>query len=183
MLGSQVTRHGPCKAHLMNMQKQTLQPARLALVAAAILAANLVHTTASAQDALKTTTNAWTAPARAARKENPLPANEKTIAQGRELFTAACLPCHGPAGKGDGSAAASLERNGVKIRPGNLSDPQMRHQPDGEIFWKVTEGNSPMPSFGQALTEEQRWQIVNYVRTLAPPMMAATTTTKNGGNP
>lgn len=110
----------------------------------------------------------WVMPARKARKQNPIPADDKSIVLGKELFIASCLPCHGPAGKGDGTAAPSLERNGVKIRPGNLSDPKMWQQTDGAIFWKISEGNSPMPSFAEALTEDQRWQIVNYVRTLAP---------------
>ena len=78
-----------------------------------------------------------------------------------------CLPCHGPEGRGDGPAAGTLERNGVKVRPGNLSSPKMLEQSDGAIFWKASEGRSPMPSFQETLTEEQRWQIVSYVRTLA----------------
>ncbi len=36
------------------------------------------------------------------------------------------------------------------------------------IFWKISEGNSPMPAFQEAFSDEQRWDIVNYVRTLAP---------------
>lgn len=114
-------------------------------------------------DAPKNGTNVWTAPARAARKPNPVPADDPSRARGRELFTAACLPCHGPLGKGDGPAAASLER-----KPGNLSDPRMWQQTDGAIFWKISEGNSPMPAFQEAYSEAQRWDIVNYVRTLAP---------------
>ncbi|MBI3851196.1 MAG: cytochrome c [Verrucomicrobia bacterium] len=156
----------------MNVQNKSFQYMKLAVSVVAIVVASLVLTTASAQDALKTATNTWTAPARAARKVNPIPANEQTVAQGKQLFIAACLACHGPAGKGDGPAAVSLERNGVKIRPGNLSDPRMRQQPDGAIFWKISEGNSPMPTFGEALTEEQRWLVVTYVRTLAPQTMA-----------
>ena len=115
------------------------------------------------QEASKSSTNVWTAPSRAARKENPTPADDKSRARGKELFTAGCLPCHGPSGRGDGPAAASLER-----KPGNLSDPKMSLQSDGSIFWKISEGNSPMPSFQEAFSEEQRWDIVNYVRTLAP---------------
>ena len=137
------------------------------LLMAGLLASGLIALTAVAQTASKAA-DEWAAPSRAARKGNPIPADDKSIAQGKELFIASCLPCHGPAGKGDGPAAVSLERDGVKIRPGNLSDPKMWQQTDGAIFWKISEGNSPMPAFGEALTEEQRWQIVAYVRTLAP---------------
>ncbi len=115
------------------------------------------------QEVSKSTTNVWTAPSRAARKENPTPADDKSRARGKELFTAGCLPCHGPSGRGDGPAAASLER-----KPGNLSDPKMWQQTDGAIFWKISEGNSPMPAFQEAFSDAQRWDIVNYVRTLAP---------------
>ncbi|HEY0455658.1 MAG TPA: c-type cytochrome [Verrucomicrobiae bacterium] len=110
----------------------------------------------------------WVVPPRAARKENPVPSNTATLAEGKEFFIAGCLPCHGPAGKGDGPASATLERDGKPIKPGNLSDPKLWEQPDGAIFWKLSEGKTPMPSFAEAFTEEQRWKIVNYVRTLSP---------------
>ena len=110
----------------------------------------------------------WVAPARAVRKANPIPAEAKSVAQGRELFTAGCFPCHGPAGKGDGPAAATLENDGKPVLPGNLSDPKLWQQSDGALFWKISEGKSPMPAFQESFSEEQRWQIVNYMRTLAP---------------
>ncbi len=110
----------------------------------------------------------WIAPGRAARKENPVVTDPKSLTAGKELYTAGCLPCHGAAGKGDGAAAAILERNGIPIRPGNLSDPKLWQQSDGTIFWKISEGKNPMPAFQESFTEEQRWQIVTYVRTLAP---------------
>ena len=95
-------------------------------------------------------------------------ADAQSLSKGKELYTAGCMPCHGPAGKGDGSAAALLERNGAPIRPGNLSDPKLWQQSDGTLFWKISEGKTPMPAFQEAFSEEQRWQIVTYVRTLAP---------------
>jgi len=131
-----------------------------------------------AQEAPKSGTNVWMAPARAARKQNPTPADEKSIARGKELFTVGCLPCHGPSGRGDGPAAASLER-----KPGNLSDSKMWQQTDGAIFWKMSAGNAPMPAFQEAFSEEQRWDIVNYVRTLAPKETNNKHTAQSGGNP
>jgi len=120
----------------------------------------------------------WSAPARASRKNNPIPADQKSIAQGKEYFAAACLPCHGPSGRGDGPAAATLERNGVRIRPGNLSDPKMWSQTDGALFWKISEGNSPMPAFQETYSEQQRWHIINYLRTLAPSPLSPTPITQ-----
>jgi len=113
-------------------------------------------------------TNGWTAPARAARKENPVVSDAKSIAQGKELYAMNCVPCHGATGAGDGSAAAILERNGVPVRPGNLTDSKLRQETDGGLFWKITEGNTPMPSWAETLSEEQRWALINYVRTLPP---------------
>ena len=123
---------------------------------------------AFAADTAKKADEPWTAPPRAARKENPAGTSATSLTQGKELYVAACLPCHGTAGKGDGVAAATLERNGTPVRPGNLSDPKLWQQSDGTIFWKISEGRTPMPAFQEALSEEQRWQIVTYVRTLAP---------------
>ncbi len=119
--------------------------------------------TLSAQDVVaKVAQPPWIAPDWAARKANPLPADEKSLAAGKALFMSTCVPCHGPQGNGDGAAAPFLEK-----KPGVLSDSKMWLQSDGAIFWKIGEGSTPMPSFKEAITEEQRWQIVNFVRTLA----------------
>ena len=128
------------------------------------------------------TNEVWEAPARAARKPNPVPADTKSLAQGKQLYVAACLPCHGLAGKGDGPAAATLERNGVRVRPGNLSDPKLWVETDGALFWKLTEGKTPMPAWAETLSEEQRWLIVNYIRTLSPKPDNNHVIAKIGGN-
>ncbi len=60
------------------------------------------------------------------------------------------------------------------VKPADFTDPHMiGEMPEGEIFWKISEGRRPMPSFKKQLTEEQRWQLVNYLRTLAPKPAAA----------
>ena len=134
---------------------------------AALAPCGVVFLAVHADDAVKKPEEPWTAPPRAARKDNPVPADAKAVAAGKELYLSACFPCHGLAGKGDGSAAALLERDGVPIRPGNLSDSKLWKQSDGALFWKISEGKTPMPSFQETYTEEQRWQLVDYVRTLA----------------
>lgn len=126
-----------------------------------------------AEDAPKNATNVWSAPARAARKLNPIPTDTQSVAKGKDLFVTACVPCHGPAGQGNGPAAASLER-----KPANLADAKLWSETDGALFWKVTEGNTPMPSFREAFSDDQRWQVINYVRTLAPKDKDQTTVTK-----
>lgn len=104
----------------------------------------------------------WKAPARAARKKNPIPVDAKSIETGRAVYAAQCLSCHGPAGKGDGPAAKDLNP-----KPRNLSDPAIQQQTDGSMFWKITEGKTPMPTFEKLIAEENRWNVINYVRTLA----------------
>jgi mono/diheme cytochrome c family protein len=152
----------------MNNTDPNKKTHRLQFVLAATLSLTAFGFSSGIAQAQEASKAAWTAPARAARKENPVPADAKSIEQGKSFFNMACFPCHGASGKGDGPSGSTLERNGVKIRPGNLADPKMWSQSDGAIFWKISEGNSPMPTFAQTFTEEQRWQIVDYVRTLAP---------------
>jgi len=107
--------------------------------------------------------NEWKAPERAARRKNPIPSDANSIAVGKVVYAKECFSCHGATGKGDGPAAAALEKS-----PGNLSDPKMWEQTDGALFWKITTGRKPMASYENLLTEEQRWHVINYTRTLAP---------------
>lgn len=107
--------------------------------------------------------NEWKAPERAARRKNPVPADAKSIAEGKTLYTAQCFACHGATGKGNGPAAQDLSK-----APGDLTSAKVQQQTDGELFWKITEGRKPMPNFDTKLTDQQRWAVVNYLRTLAP---------------
>lgn len=104
---------------------------------------------------------AWEAPARAARKTNPVVADEASLASGKAVFAKECLQCHGASGKGDGPAAKDL-----KVKPKNLDDEAVGKQSDGALFWKLTEGRAPMPSYDKTLSETERWQVIRYVRTL-----------------
>ncbi len=112
--------------------------------------------------------DAWLAPPTAAQKENPVSTDRFSLAAGKKLYALACAACHGDKGKGDGSAAAALTP-----KPKDFSDPKIWDQSDGALFWKISEGKTPMPPFGTALTDEQRWTLVNYLRTLAPKPAAA----------
>jgi mono/diheme cytochrome c family protein len=102
---------------------------------------------------------AWTAPAGAAAKKNPVPANAASIGRGKTVYTARCASCHGSSGKGDGPAAKDFKES-----PGDMT--KLGGQSDGAIFWKITEGKKPMPPFATKLSEQQRWDVINYLRTL-----------------
>jgi mono/diheme cytochrome c family protein len=95
--------------------------------------------------------------------KNPVPADATSIAAGKKIYLANCLACHGAAGKGDGPAAIACNPH-----PKDLSDPKIASQADGELFWKITEGKKPMPSYRKLLPENDRWTVIDYIRTLAP---------------
>lgn len=104
----------------------------------------------------------WVAPAEADTLTNTIPeADEAVLAEGQMMWTSMCFLCHGDTGKGDGLQAASLSKP-----PADLTSPQVQRQSDGALFWKITTGNDPMLAFDY-YTEEQRWQLVHYIRSLA----------------
>lgn len=106
----------------------------------------------------------WIAPARAAKKQNPIAADAKSLDLGKKLFERDCASCHGAKGLGDGPKAGELEK-----RPASFADPSIWDQSDGAFFWKITEGKAPMPSEKTLMTEDERWHVINYMHTLAPP--------------
>jgi mono/diheme cytochrome c family protein len=67
------------------------------------------------------------------------------------------IPCCG-----DGPDAADLG-----IDPAKLSDPAIRVETAGELFWKITVGKKPMPNYGTRLSPADRWNVINYLRSLA----------------
>ncbi len=104
----------------------------------------------------------WMAPGVEKQKKNPIAANESSRGAGQKIYLKRCAACHGNAGNGDGPDAADLG-----IHPAKLSDPAVREQTDGELFWKITVGKKPMPSYGSRLSATDRWNVINYLRTLS----------------
>ena len=103
----------------------------------------------------------WTAPTAEARKKNPVAVNDSSLAAGQKIYLKRCAECHGKTGNGDGPDAADLG-----IHPAKLSNPAIQRQTDGELFWKITVGKKPMPNYGTRLSATDRWNVVNYLRTL-----------------
>ena len=104
----------------------------------------------------------WIAPAAQAQMKNPLAVNESPLGAGQKIYRKRCIGCHGKTGNGDGPDAVDLG-----IHPAKLSDPGMRAETDGALFWKITVGKKPMPNYNTRLSPTDRWNVINYLRTLA----------------
>jgi len=102
----------------------------------------------------------WKAPKDADKMVNPLIGDEASAKKGKKIYTQMCVICHGAKGKGDGVAGASLTP-----KPADFTSDIIQAESDGAIFWKITEGKAPMAGYKELLTETQRWELVNYIRT------------------
>ena len=103
----------------------------------------------------------WTAPATAEKEKNPIASDAASIEAGKTIYKKSCYDCHGKKGKGDGPKSAELDKN-----PQDFTKDVFQKQSDGVLFWKITEGRKPMPSFKHDLNKDQRWQVINYIRTM-----------------
>jgi mono/diheme cytochrome c family protein len=110
----------------------------------------------------KAQSNKWIAPKEADNVKNPLAGNTEILKYAKVVYTTYCGPCHGDKGKGDGVAAS-----GLATKPADHSSDYVQKQTDGALYWMITEGRNPMPTYKTALTDNQRWELVNYIRTLA----------------
>lgn len=102
--------------------------------------------------------------AEAAKLKNPVAANPASIAAGKQLYEDKCAPCHGPGGKGDGTAVGAE----YGTRPADLTTPALKHgATDGELFHNIGEGIPPnynMAPWADQITDEQIWHIVNFLQ-------------------
>lgn len=111
---------------------------------------------------------------------DPIPPDDRSLASGEEVYTTYCASCHGETGRGDGPA-------GLRLVP-RPADLRIHSQPgvhlDGEMFYWVSYGfpNSAMPAWKDVLTEEQRWDVINYIRATFGTTAVPPTTTPSGGS-
>ena len=120
-----------------------------------------------AQEDLSTAT--WDLPEDADKTKNPVAATPESIAKGKELYLAQdkgnCVFCHGETGAGNEANLARLRR-----KPADITNAErMSAMTDGEVFWKITKGIPRIMPAGERKmpAAEDRWHVVNYVRTLA----------------
>ncbi len=103
----------------------------------------------------------WVAPEEANAKESIYePGDADAIDKGKALYATICFLCHGDQGKGDGLQAPALAKS-----PADFNSEQVQQQTDGELFWKITNGNDVMLSFAY-FTEDERWQLISYIRAM-----------------
>jgi mono/diheme cytochrome c family protein len=95
------------------------------------------------------------------REQNPLQPTSENLAHGKVLFETVCAPCHGQLGKGDGSVVHLLAH-----KPANLLTGVSTNLPDGYVFGYIRNGGIWMPSYDDAMSATERWQIVLYMRDL-----------------
>ncbi len=107
----------------------------------------------------------WNVPPEAKTLANPLPQDPSFIAAGKAVYQEKCANCHGDTGNGKGSEAWKY-----KVKPADFTDTDvMKKMTDGELYWKITVGRKPMPSFEKKLSEDERWVLVDYIRTFSQP--------------
>jgi mono/diheme cytochrome c family protein len=98
---------------------------------------------------------------------NPVPADEVSLERGRLLFAQNCVQCHGPNGEGNGIIGGA-----IMWPPANLTSPVVQTKADGALFLTISngikggDGQIHMPALNENLNVRDRWDVVNYLRTL-----------------
>jgi mono/diheme cytochrome c family protein len=128
--------------------------ARMSIAILSVLAILLFHT-AQAQK------KPWIVPKEFVNMSSPVVPSDSILKAGKVLYLSNCTPCHGRKGNGEGPANASLSPY-----PANHTAISMLKETDGTLFFKLTEGRSPMPGYKTTLTDNERWELVAYIRTL-----------------
>jgi mono/diheme cytochrome c family protein len=96
-------------------------------------------------------------------RKNPVAVTADSVGAGHKLYGSQCVMCHGPAGDGKGELAVELGW----IVP-DFTSSKMKERTDGELFYILTQGRDHMPGQGERLRETQKWNLINFIRSLAP---------------
>jgi mono/diheme cytochrome c family protein len=98
----------------------------------------------------------WVVPDEAKAKASPVKFTPETVKAGDAVYQKNCKACHGDPGK----------QNYIKLvpPPGDPASADFQKQTDGEMFFKITTGKVPMPTFGTILSDGERWQVISYIR-------------------
>src|ERR1700733_13318440 len=94
-------------------------------------------------------------------EHNPLQPTPEDLEAGHALYTTNCAPCHGAGGHGDGPVVHLL-----KTPPKDLITGLSKDLPDGYLYGTIRDGGVAMPSYADAMSMHERWQVVLFVRSL-----------------
>ena len=90
---------------------------------------------------------------------NPIPKSPDSLARGKQMYDRHCLVCHGEQGSGDGLVGSKFVPQPMKL---NIE--YVQRQPDGQIFYTISHGSIAMPFYRQAMSVEDRWHLVNFIK-------------------
>ena len=96
---------------------------------------------------------------------NPVAATTESIRNGKALFGIYCTTCHGPRGRGDGPMV------GTVMPSSDLHTARLHTQHDGYLYATIRSGGLVMPAYAHALSIEERWDVVNYVRAIQQELL------------
>ena len=103
----------------------------------------------------------WDVPANFKSMKNPIAKSDASTQAGQALYMKTCAACHGRTGLGDGPKSKSL-----KTAPTDFTKAVSQNQSDGEHFYKTKNGRGDMPKYEGKLSDDDIWNIINYIRTL-----------------
>ncbi len=96
---------------------------------------------------------------------SPSAPSAESAARGKALFDNYCATCHGLDGGGHGPAAHGITTFPRQLWVWNNTGAEA----DGYLYWFITNGRNEMPPWGVILSENERWDVIHYLKTLKPP--------------
>lgn len=120
----------------------------------------VITTFVALTETLMAQTKSWAVPANFKSMKNPVAKSEASTKDGKDIFDKNCASCHGKSGLGNGVKVATL-----KNFPGDFSRPEFQNLNDGDIYYRIKTGKEEMPKFDGKLSEDDIWNVVNYLRT------------------
>lgn len=116
--------------------------------------------TAASAPATSQTSHNYNISAEDAARKNPTKFNEVSVERGKKIYLTQCAMCHGTSADGKGEMVEEM-----KIHPPDMTKPEaLKNRTDGELFAIIGVGNEVMPGQGKRMTDQHKWNIVNFLR-------------------